>query len=252
MEKNVRFEADQIQGLTVKLAWPQLEIFSDDVKDIQVLAAGDEHTVTELKVFEKDGRLCVEQPTYGLSMDIVNGKWMQVCIRIPQTWQGSVDASTISGLLNVRGMRGRDLQLDTVSGDLHAMSLDGLTVALKTVSGDIKAGGLAGDKLSLRSISGDMSIQGSAFKTIRATTVSGETSLELTQPFEKVEVTSVSGDVGIRVPMDKVDAVLRTVSGRIRTSGIALSDDGALVHITGVSADLSVINTLNDSSIGGV
>lgn len=243
MEKNLSFSVDAIQSIVVKLAWPQLEIFSDEIEAIQVLAAGDEHTVTELKVFEKEGRLTVEQPTYGLSMDIMNGKWMQVCIRLPKKWQGSVDASTISGLFSARGLRGRDIVLDTVSGDLRAMAIDGVMVSLKTVSGDIKAGGVTGEKLSLRSISGDMDVQGSAFKSIRTTSVSGDSSLEFTQPFERVDATTVSGDVVIRVPLDRVNATLRSVSGRIRTTGVELTSEGAQVHITGVSADLSLINT---------
>ncbi|MCL1855578.1 MAG: DUF4097 domain-containing protein [Clostridia bacterium] len=251
MERNARFESDRIGSLAVKLAWPQLEILRDDVSDIQVLTAGDEHSVSELKVYEKEGTLCVEQPAYGFSIKINSGKWLQVLIRLPASWRGAVDAGTVSGLLNAHGLTGREIRLDTVSGDLRAMAVEGVNVSFKTISGDIKLGGVTCEKLSLRTVSGDTDLQGGVFRQARATTVSGRIALECSKPFERVDVTSVSGDVAIRAPMDKVNAVLHSVSGHIHTSNVSLADNGAAVHVSGVSADLSVINTSANGHKGG-
>lgn len=247
MERNLSFAPSSIQNLVVKLAWAQLEMFTDEVEEIQVLIAGDDRTVSELKVSEKEGRLLVEQPTYGLSMDIVSSKWMQVCLRIPRAWRGGVDASTLSGLLSARGLRGGDLVLDTVSGDLRALDMEGITLTLRTVSGDLKAGGLSSDKLALRTVSGDIHIQGSCCRQVKATAVSGTQVMEFAKPFDRVDVTAVSGDVSLRVPCAKLEALLRSVSGRIRTTNVSLGEGGPLVKITGVSADLEVINTHSPS-----
>ena len=243
MEKNLCFEAPSVQQLIVKLAWAQLELLTDDVEDIQVLAAGDEHTVSELRILFKDGRLIVEQPQYGLSMDLINGKWMQVCVRIPKSWRGLVDAHTISGLLNTRGVAGGDITLETVSGDLRALSVTAVSMYLRTVSGNIKGGGLSGERLSLRTISGNVDLMAIDFQTVKSNAVSGQQKMEFAKPFARVDVTAVSGDVTLHVPMDKLDAALRSVSGRMRTSGVFLVDDAPAVRINGVSADLEVACT---------
>ena len=248
MEKNLCFDIASVQQLIVKLAWAQLEIIGDDVEDIQVLAAGDEHTVSELRVFQKENRLVIEQPQYGISMNITNGKWMQVCIRVPKAWKGAVDANTISGLLNIRGVSGGDITLDTVSGDLRAMDIAAISLSLRTVSGDILGGGIKGDKLNLRTISGNVNLMSMAFLQVRSNAVSGRQQMEFVQPFDRVDITAVSGDVTLHVPMDKLETLLRSVSGRIRTSGVSLVQDAPSVHITGVSADLEVVCTCSQEN----
>lgn len=244
MEKNLNFEASSVQQLVVKLAWAQLELLADDVEDIQVIAAGDEHTVSELRILQKDNRLTIDQPQYGISMNLTNGRWMQICVRIPKSWRGLVDGNTISGLLNARGISGGDITLETVSGDLRALSLNAIALSLRTVSGDIKGGNLIGERLSLRTISGDVNLQAIVFQTVKSNAVSGVQKMEFVKPFDRVDVTAVSGDVALLVPTDKMDAVLRSVSGRIRTTGVALVDEGPMVRINGVSSDLEVVCTL--------
>lgn len=247
MEKKVRFSKDSIREVLAHLAWAQLEIMGDDVEDIQVLAAGDDHTVEELRLGERGGTLYVEQPQYGISMNITTGRWMQVIIRLPKDWEGNIDAHTISGTMSVRGVAGPEIAMETVSGDLRAMNVAGDSTALRTVSGDVKAGGFTGRKLSLRTVSGDLDIQGSAFESVKANGVSGDIVLEFTAPFRRVEGTTVSGDMTIHVPVEALDAAVRGVSGRVRTSGVSLVDSGDFVRLNSVSGDLVIISTLNEN-----
>lgn len=243
MNRNESYPAAQVTNLAVHLAWATLEMLVDDIEEMQVLVSGDDNDVNDLKIESKDGRLLVEQPTYGLTIKLNTERWMQLCVRIPRTWKGAVEANTIAGMLNARGLTGTDLTLDTVSGDLRAMNLSGIAVNLKTISGDIKAGGLDCEKLAVRTVSGSVSIQSSAGMSVKLSGVSGDQALELIRPFERVEATTVSGDVKLYVPMDKADVALRAVTGRVRTSGVSLLEGAPAVRVTSVSGNLEINRT---------
>ncbi len=248
MEKNFSFPKERISELYCRLTWAQLELIADDVQEIQVLAAGDDQSVTDLRVEEQDGRLVVEQPALIFSLNIISHKWTQVCIRIPRGWRGAIDAHTVSGLLNSRGVKGTAVTLETVSGDLRAMAVASQTLGLRTVSGNIKCGDLTGERLNLRTVSGGARLQSIAFDQARLSCVSGDTWLEFRAPFSRVEANSVSGDVELLVPTDTLDASLKAVSGRVHTSGITLKDGGSIVRCSAVSGNLNIISTLDNAS----
>ena len=123
--------------LSVRLAWAQLEIYTDDIDQLQVIASGDAHTVGDLKIEIVDGELVIEQPQYGLSLDITRGHWMQVCIRMPKTWDREIKANTISGLIVARGLGGDTVAMDTVAGDIRANKITAGKISLKTTAGKI-------------------------------------------------------------------------------------------------------------------
>lgn len=240
MNRNESFPASGIHTLAAHLAWASLEMMVDDVEDFQVLISGDANDVNDLKLQCNDGRLLVEQPTYGLTIKLHTERWMQIFIRIPRAWKGAVDANTITAPLKVRGLSGTDLTLDTVSGDLRATSLSSIATALRTVSGDIRADGLTGEKLGLRTVSGNMTVSGCGFDEYRLGTVSGEVSIEMVRPFEKLDGTTVSGDVRLYAPVNRVDAALRAVSGRLRTSGVSIQEDAPRAYLSSVSGNLEI------------
>lgn len=240
MNRNEMFPGLLVSTLTVRLAWASLEIVVDDVEDLQVLISGDDSDVADMKVLCENGRLLVEQPTYGLTYKINMVRWMQVFIRIPAAWKGAVEASTIAGPLKARGLAGTDMSFDTVTGDLRVMGLNCITAALRTVSGSVKAENLSGERLSLRTVSGDVAVSGCGFDAYRLSAVSGAVSMDLTQPFDKLEGTTVSGDVRVYAPMEQIDASLRSVSGRIRTSGVSIQSGAPTASLTSVSGDFEI------------
>jgi hypothetical protein len=245
MEKNFSFPKESVTELMCRLSWAQLELLADDVQEIQVLAAGDDQSVSDMRIENQGGRLMVEQPPFIFSLNFVTHKWTQVCIRIPKDWRGDIDAHTVSGLLNSRGIKGRVVEMETVSGDLRALAVAAESMALHTVSGDIKGGDLIGEELSLRTVSGDARLQSIAFDKVRFNGVSSDLWLEFKAPFTRVEGKTVSGDVEIHAPLASVDASLKSVSGRIHTSNVVLKEGGSTVRINGVSADLTVVSTLD-------
>lgn len=241
MEKNMQFETQGLESIVVHLAWAQLEAFADDVEKIQVLVAGDEHSVADLRLECKDGTLLVEQPQYGISVNgLMDGKWMQICVRMPRAYGKDIFINTISGLLSARGLHGENITLETVSGDQRVLRLEGKTVKLKTVSGDIRVDTLRADELSIRTVSGDVTADSLTARTVKGNGISGEQKLRFSAPFQKIDVNSVSGDVMIATRQQSVSAVLHSISGQVRTEGVSIAEgqDYPTVRLTGVSADL--------------
>ncbi len=244
MERNSSFDTTGLSGLTVRLAWAQLEIFADDVEKIQVMAAGDEGSVNDLRIEVKDGRLLVEQPQYGLSLNILDSRWLQVCVRVPKSFRSNLSLNTISGLLSARKLTASDLLLDTVSGDMRAVRLTADTLALKTVSGDIRGEELKAEKLSVRSVSGATALDALSVSSLKSTGVSGEQTYNMAERFAKVDVTAVSGNVIITAPVEAMNVNMRSLSGNVRTEGVNITEgaDAPSVTVTGVSADLKLIS----------
>lgn len=244
MERNVNFGTEGLSDIAVHLAWAQLEIFADDVEKIQVMAAGDENSVSDLRIEVKDGTLLVEQPQYGLSLNIMESKWLQVCVRVPRAWGHGIHCNTLSGLLSARKLNGSEIVLETVTGDLRALKLSAAQMSLKSVSGDTRGEELKAEKLNMRSVSGDAALDALSTKTLKCNSVSGEQTYNMNSSFERVDVTAVSGNVIITAPVEAMNVSLRSISGRVRTEGVSITDreDVPVVRITGVSADLKLIS----------
>ncbi len=244
MERNLSFDTEELSSIAVRLGWAQLEMFADEVDKVQVMAAGDDSSVEDLRIAVKDGILTVEQPQYGLSLNIMESRWLQVCVRVPSQWKGDVALSTLSGLLSARKLCAGSLSLETVSGDLRAVRLVATDATLKTVGGDMRGEQLTAENLSVRSVSGDTALDALNVQSLKCTSVTGEQTYNMTSTFQKVEVTAVSGNVIITAPVEAMDVSLRSISGRVRTEGVNIREGEGVpsVRVTGVTADLKLIS----------
>lgn len=241
MNRNESFPAILVSALAAHLAWASLDVIVEDVDQIQVFISGAENDVKDLRVSCEENRLTVEQPSYGINLKSLGSeRWMQVMIRLPRSWKGSVDLDTISAPLNVRGLAGTDFTLDTVSGDITAGDLHCITSALRSLSGSIRAENIFGEKLSLRSLSGDITIRACGFDAYRVNTVSGQADLDMTQPFERLDCVSVSGNMRVFAPVEYVNASLRSVSGRLLTRGVSIQHGAPEAKATSVSGNFEI------------
>ncbi|MBE5803898.1 MAG: DUF4097 domain-containing protein [Clostridiales bacterium] len=241
MNRNESFPAILVSALTVHLAWASLDVMVEDVEQIQVFISGAEKDVHDLRVTCEENRLTVEQPSYGINLKSLGAEhWMQIMIRLPLSWKGSVDLDTISAPLNVRGLSGTDFTLDTVSGDISASDLRSMTAALRSLSGSIRAENISGEKLNLRSISGDITVRSCGYDVYRVNTVSGQTDLDMTQPFERLDCVSVSGNVRVFAPVEYVDASLRSVSGRLLTRDVSIQHGAPEAKASSVSGNFEI------------
>lgn len=244
MERNVSFETAELKDIVVHLAWGQLEIFGAETEKIQVMAAGDENAVNDLRIDVKEGSLTIEQPQYGISLNLMDSRWLQLCVRVPMSWKRDLHCTTLSGLLSARKLGGGELAFETVSGELKALKLSADALSLKTVSGDIRAEELAANKLSVRSVTGDIALDAVSVKQLKSTSIGGEQTFNMTDAFHRVDVNAVSGNVTITAPVAAINAALRSISGKMLTEAVDITEnaDAPVVRITGISADLKLIN----------
>lgn len=245
MERNMSFDTGELTGIAVHLAWAQLEIFADEVEKVQVMAAGDDNSVEDLRIEVRDGCLTVGQPQYGLSLNLMESRWLQVCVRVPLEWGREIACSTLSGLLSARRLNASTLSLETVSGDLRAVRLTARDASFRTVGGDMRGEELSAENLSVRSVSGDTALDALRVTSLKCTSVSGEQTYNMADTFRRVDVTAVSGNVIITAPVEAMEVNLRSISGRVRTEGVSIRDgeEGVpSVRVTGVTADLKLIS----------
>ncbi|HYG05489.1 MAG TPA: DUF4097 family beta strand repeat-containing protein [Stenotrophomonas sp.] len=127
-----------------------------------------------------------------------------------------LQAQTVSGELRAQG-KARESQLSTVSGGLQ-VQLATQRLRANTVSGRLRAGQGARGDIGLETVSGSIGLEAGQLSRLRAETVSGDMDLGIAAlaPGGSVELQSVSGDIGVRLPRD-ISARLRveTFSGDI-------------------------------------
>ena len=137
-----------------------------------------------------------------------------VTITVPAdcpTQVGVVNASAI-----VSGISA-SISAKSVSGDI---TLDGVTgsVDAKTMSGDLEARGIDGE-VAFNSVSGGLTLAGGSVSKLAARTVSGQVTADIDlRDGSGLKVTTVSGDVAVRVPASASARVdLKSTSGRVRS-----------------------------------
>lgn len=241
MNRNEFFQALPVAKLNLKLTSAALEVCTDDIEDIHVMASGGQSDMEELRIALTADVLTIEQPVSKLPRKAsATASWLQIAIRLPRSWKGAIEARTISGWMNIRSVAGTDLNLDTVSGMVMASDVGFLTVSARAVTGDIKLNQVDCDKCSLFSTSGSLTAMRTALNRGSASTVTGLITLDLVAPFEELTLNSVTGEMCVDAPVIECDAVLRSVSGRIRTSGVSIVEGAAKLRATTVSSDLDL------------
>lgn len=241
MNRNEFFQALPVTKLNLRLTSATLEICTDDIEDIHVMVSGAKADMEALRIAEASGTLTVEQPVSALAKSAAaSGSWMQIAIRLPRTWKGAIEARTVTGWMTIRSIAGTDLSLDTVSGLIMATDLDFITVSARSVVGDVKLTGVNCDRASLFSTSGSLSALATSLRTGSANSVTGVITFDLVAPFEELTFNTVTGDLCVDAPITECDAVLRSVSGRIRTDGISIVEGAAKVRATTVSSVLDM------------
>lgn len=244
MNRNEFFQALPVTKLVLRLTSATVEICTDDIEDIHVMVSGARTDQDALRINESAGVLTLEQPVSALAKSASASSWMQVAIRLPRTWKGSIDGRSVNGWVNLRGLTGTDLSLDTVSGMIMGNDLHFITASIRAVTGDVKLTQTHCDKCSLFATSGSLTAMRASMRSGSASSVTGLITLDLLSPFEELTLNSVTGDLCVDAPVTACDAVLRSVSGRIRTNGISIVEGAAKLRATTVSSDLDMTSNI--------
>ena len=241
MDRTAFYPEMEINAIMPRLAAADLELLADDVDQIQVLITGSDEAVQALKLTCEEGRLRLDQPAYGVAPRPMGMHWVQVMLRLPRAWKGIVDASTMTGDIRARGISGTDLQLETMTGSLDAAGVNAITMKAVTVSGSQRLSGIQAEALHLRTVSGGMEGTGIQARSLRVTAVSGSTTLQLDSDFDLLEANLVSGGLRVTAPVAEADASIRSISGRLLTSGVSIQKGGPVVSATTVTGHVELI-----------
>jgi hypothetical protein len=148
-------------------------------------------------------------------------KWLRparpsatITVTVPRTCPAQVGVVSATAVLS--GMSAR-CSVKSVSGEI---TLDGVTadVDAHTVSAALEAQGING-KLNFNTVSGDLSLADGWVERLDANSVSGDVTADIDlDPLGGVHVTTVSGEVTLRLPAESDAQVnLHSMSGAVRS-----------------------------------
>lgn len=254
MERNLTFARDTAGRVRIKLSWAQADIVAAKGDDFQLIIAGDEDSVNELRVEQADGELVVAQPQLAYAKEILpRRRWLQICLRVPQTWKGDLDIDTVSGTVSVHDITGDELTITTVSGSMSVRDVTSTRLGLHTVSGAISGEHITADRTSLRGVSSKATLSGATLRTTKVFTISGSITLDLESGSRSLDMQSVSGSLCVETD-SPVKAALHSLSGQFllsddvqsATEGTPLSET-LDISASSVSGDLAVKRRNNDA-----
>jgi hypothetical protein len=211
----VSLDFDNITALNVRLIGGTVAVLATDESPSLVVS---DINGRPLQVDYSDGVLTVsyETLTWDHLLDFLKPQKDKaaVTVTVPSECPvqlGVVSASALVSGLNsgasVKGVSG-DITLDGVAGDVTA----------NTVSGELQARDIDG-AVRFNSVSGELTLADSAVSTLTAEIVSGRVAADVALAASgAVSVSTVSGDVTLRLPAD-ADAQFRlsTMSGKIQS-----------------------------------
>lgn len=256
-------ELADVHRLRIQLIGGRVDVVAHDGDGLRLEVAGVEGQ--PLDVVRHGDTLDVSHPQLGweslLDKVRVSGRSRdaaQVSVAVPRGTAVELGTVSAEGLL---AGTSADAEVRTVSGSLV---LDGVSapVRVRTVSGDVDVRGQDGP-LTANAVSGSLTLSGAGLHELSVKTVSGDVAADLQQVPARVDLTSVSGDLTLRLPNGAgYDLQVRTVSGRVLTNGQRLqrqrggpargrftSGDGAVVvEARTVSGDVVLLSAAASSS----
>ena len=245
MTRQESFFSMDIHTICMHAVWASVDVIRDEVEDIQLLLAGDDDSVEALRLENTDGRISLDLPVRDRVPNLIGVQWMHITLRLPQDWKGALDLHTTSGNLNVRDVDGTDLCLETVSGNIRAAALQSMTLELGTVSGLIFSTRLASNEIKVHTVSGSIQMLGVTCPSVHVNTITANCVFTFDAPFEKVDGNAVSGSISLTAPVATVNAVMKTVAGRLLTKNVSIQEEGPSIRLTTVSGSLELISDLN-------
>ena len=184
-------------------------------------------------------------------LDLFRGGRVAVDFDITVPRGSHIDATTVSGDLDVRGTRG-PLEVQSVSGDVTLSDIQG-PIRLKMVSGDASCTEVAG-ALEANSVSGDLTFDRCRLHGCDILTVSGDVGLtgDLDAGCEH-RLKTISGDVALALVGSSYDVRFKTMSGDLdcdltavvtregrRDQHVLVGGGAARVTVKTVSGDLQL------------
>lgn len=165
-----------------------------------------------------------EKLTWGGLLDWVGNHKASAVVSVSVPDACPVELGVVSADAVVSGISA-DTKVKSVSGNV---TLDGLNadISAQTVSGDLETRHLEG-KLRFTTVSGDLTVVDGSSSQVKAETVSGDLTLDLdVPPGARLDLSSVSGDVTVRLPESaSLQVEAKTMSGSLDSAFSGVTRD---------------------------
>lgn len=242
MEKNLSFPCGSIKNVRVKLTFTQIEVITGTTDAFQIHIAGLEESVDDINVEVKNDELTIVQPQYTVVQDIIPVKrWMQMSLRIPDGWNGDIDISTVTGMLNARKVSVDEIAFTTVSGPIHLQQITGGHIGIRSVTGAVNGDIISAKHLYIRTMSGKVSLHNVKTSVGKVFSVSADVNISITGDARSLDTQSVSGDINVEVDKPIKNASLHSLTGQIiQSEELQKGDDGIDISSSSISGSLSI------------
>ena len=247
MNKFAHYPALDVQSVSLHMGLADLILETGEVDTVQLLLSGDDDTVTGVHHELTDGTLHVDLPVRERVPNLIGMQWLQIVVRFPVAWRGSLTVHTTSGNISITGITGTDFRIESVSGNIKLANTHGMQVSLQSLSGPLLAEDLHADDFRLLGISGVIRLTGLEARHVHFSTVSANAECVFSTPFERFDGNSVSGSLRILTPMKSANAVLKTISGRILTNHFSIRESGPDLRFTTVTGNLEIEGSMPDT-----
>ena len=155
-------------------------------------------------------------------------------IYIPAQFTKEINATSVSGDINIENFNGTKIQLKTTSGNLGANSLKAMGIQADSISGNINFEKVEGN-LKISTVSGDVSAEVTLLEDdILIKTISGEAKLTLPSSSSFVfDLESISGDM-----KNNFDSKIKSASERSMQGSVGNGENA--IKITTVSGGITI------------
>lgn len=229
------YDGDFVFGINIMLGRASLRMTSGDTDCITLNIDDGDREESDMKITFAEGMLNVEQNP--LSLLKPDTAW-QVEVMVPPDWKGACDLRTVQGSLHAEGISGTDILLSTVKGSITAQRMSAIEMTLRSRSGAICCDKLQGDELILRTGRGAAELTGVRCEGMNIRSRTGDVQITAETPYADVKAFTMTADVALSAPVERADALLRTVKGRILTDDVSITEDGPTVRAKTLTGSL--------------
>lgn len=219
INKEVYFSLDKVKSVSVSMITEGITISRWDGKNISVAyysSASNPSFNPIINMYIEGTTLIVKAQKHLRLRGIHLPARRRLEIKLPQNYNGSMKAKSISGGTVLNDGQFSSMELSSTSGGIKVNNVTvNSTAKLNSTSGSVNASNLKAHYLEAKSVSGSTNIFGDIKGDIVVGSVSGSVHLATTT-LPPIKASSVSGSVKITIPKDsafKIDA--SSVSGGI-------------------------------------
>ena len=240
MDHTEVFPALNISTLRIRLASAALTVAVDEVEDIQVVISGEQPD--SVRLARQEGMLTIVQPLLPLR------KASEVTVLLPMDWKGALDAHTLSGAIHAMGVTGTDLILRSVTGPIESEALTGIAAHMRSLFGEVSISDLACDRCTVRTLAAPLRMAAGGFMAGRISALYTRADLDLAVPFDALSIRSLFGGLTVTAPIDRADATLASVRGRMLTDGMSIAAGAPRISMQSITANVQLICSLDNQA----